>query len=287
MRLLVLMAIASSVASAQEAPSCLKQLERPTADSVRSTFAATVQSFNPQRRLSPLYAGLFAEAVRQELKLPPGLVLPVFEADSIAAPASRSSKRWMAVPSMSVVYGVTVDGGKVTRIRRIAGASDALFDIAVARSLTALDSIGELPPLPDSVGPGPLEISLAIARVPARQVRQEVPNPGVTTPLFIVFSPAYAVEKPIRRGADFGQFIPEPPTKRTDEGVSVRVVVDAAGLAEQTSMHVVAYSSAGYIRNVFEMIPNWHFQPLVLNGCPVPAIEELTFTANRNSPTKP
>jgi hypothetical protein len=282
-----MLALASSVAPAQEAPSCLKQLDRPTADSVRSTFAVTVQSFNPQRRLPAMYAGLYAEGLRQELKLPPGLVLPVFEADSITAAASPSSKRWMAVPSMSVVYGVTVDSGKITRIRRIAGASDPAFDIAVARSLATLDSIGELPPLPDSVGPGPLEMSFAIARVPARQVRQEIPNPGVTTPLFIVLSPAYVVERPIARGADFGQFIPEPPTKRADEGVSVRVVVDAAGVAEQTSMHVVAYSSAGYIRNVFEMIPNWHFQPLVLNGCPVPAIEELTFTAGMKGTSAP
>jgi hypothetical protein len=234
-----------------------------------------------------MYTGLFAEGLREGLKLPPGLVLPVFEADSIAPSASPSSKRWMAVPSMSVVYGVTVDSGKVTRIRRIAGASDAAFDIAIARAVVEMDSTGGLPPLPDSVGPGPLEISIAIARVPARQVRHEISNPGETTPLFIVLSPAYLVERPIGRGADFGQFIPEPPSKRADEGVSVRVVVDAEGLAEQTSMHVVAYSSAGYIRNVFEMIPNWHFQPLVLSGCPVPAIEELTFTAGMKATSTP
>ena len=51
-------------------------------------------------------------------------------------------------------------------------------------------------------------------------------------------------------------------------------------------MHVLAYSSTGYIRSVFDMIPNWKFQPLMLSGCPVPAIEELTFTAGMKSTPK-
>ena len=282
-----LTALVSSEARAQDAPSCMQQLDRPTADSVRSTFAATVQSFNPQRQLPPWYAGLLGEGLRQELRLPPNLVLPVFEADSFATSASLGPKRWMAVPSMSVVYGVTLDGGKITRIRRIAGASHAAFDIAVTRALVAVDSSSGLPPLPDSIAGGPLEVSFTIARVPARQVRPAIPTSGVATPLFIVLSPANVVGTPIGRGKDFGQFIPRPPSKREDEAVSVRIVVGPDGDAEQTSMQVVAYSSADYIRNVFEMIPNWHFQPMVLNGCPVSALEELTFTASTKTTSSP
>jgi len=190
----------------------------------------------------------------------------------------------MAVPSMSVVYGVTIDSGKIARIRRIAGASSVPFDVAVATALTALDSSATLPPLPQELGPEPLEISLAIGRMP---LREKNPATGVpVTPLFLVLSPAQKVGKPVTRGPDFAQFIPQPPTKRDDESVTVRVVVGPDGLVDQESMHVLAYSSTGYIRNVFDMIPNWKFQPLVLNGCPVPAIEELTFSAAQGTSPK-
>jgi hypothetical protein len=273
---------------AQSAQACMDRLATPTADSVRSTFAATVQSFNPRRALPPTYAELLAEGVREALKLPPNLVFPVFEADSIPTSASPGTKSWMAVPSMSVVYGVTIDSGKITRIRRIAGASSMPFDLAVATALTVLDSSALLPPLPAELGPEPLEISLAIGRVPLRQTRPAIANPGVpVTPLFIVRTPARTVSKAVDRGPGFAQFIPQPPTKREDEAVTVRVVVASDGSIDQESMHVVAYSSAGYIRSVFDMIPNWKFQPMVLNGCAVAAIEELTFTQGSSGGTKP
>ncbi|MDB4890365.1 MAG: hypothetical protein JWL61_2220 [Gemmatimonadetes bacterium] len=276
---LVVTTFASSQARAQNARACMDRLAPPTADSVRSTFAATVQSFNPRRPLPPTYAELLGEGLRQELKLPPGLMFPVFEADSIPTKASPATKTWMAVPSMSVLYGVTIDSGKITRIRRIAGASSISFDVAVATALTVLDSSASLPPLPPELGPEPLEISVAIGRMPLRQMRASNINPGVpVTPLFIVLSPAHVVSQPVSRGADFSRFIPQPPTKRDDEAVVVRVVVGPDGLVDQESMHVLAYSSTDYIRSVFEMIPNWKFKPLMLMGCEVSAIEELTFT---------
>jgi hypothetical protein len=270
---------ASAQVFAQDAPACLARLTIPPTDSVRSTFAATVQSFNPRRPLAPTFAELLAEGIREGLKLPPGLVFPVFEADSIPTKASPGTKAWMAVPSMSVLYGVTIETGKIARIRRIAGASSMAFDIAIANALSVLDSSGSLPPLPQELGPEPLEISVAIGRMPLRQMRPAAIGAGVpTTPLFIVLSAAYMVSQPVSRGPDFSRFIPQPPTKRDDEAVVVRVVVGPDGLVDQESMHVLAYSSTGYIKSVFEMIPNWKFQPLMLNGCAVSAIEELTFT---------
>jgi hypothetical protein len=124
--------------------------------------------------------------------------------------------------------------------------------------------------------------------MPLRQMRPAAIGAGVpTTPLFIVLSAAYTVSQPVSRGPDFSRFIPQPPTKRDDEAVVVRVVVGPDGLVDQESMHVLAYSSTGYIRSVFEMIPNWKFRPLMLNGCAVTAIEELTFTASQKNTTAP
>ena len=279
--------LAVPAAHAQGPRGCVDLLAAATPDSVRSTFAATVQSFNPRRALPPAYAELLADGLREELKLPQGMAFPAFEADSIPTKAAPAAKAWMAVPTMSVMYGVTIDSGKITRVRRIAGASSVPFDIAVARAFTVLDSAGSLPPLPKELGTEPLEISVAIGRVPLRQLSASRINSAPATPLFIVLSPALPVTKPVGRGADFSRFIPQPPTKREDEAVVVRVVVGADGLVDQESMHVMAYSSTAYIRNVFDMIPNWTFQPLVLNGCPVAAIEELTFTAGQKSSTAP
>jgi hypothetical protein len=285
---LLVTTLGSSLALAQDARVCLVRLGTPTADSVQSTFAATVQSFNPRRPLPTLYAGLLGEGLREQLKLPPGLVFPVFEADSIATKASPSAKTWMGVPSMSVVYGVTIDSGKMSRVRRIAGASSGAFDLAVAHALTVLDSSGVIPPLPQELGPEPLEISVAIARVPLRALHPAITNPGVpVVPLFLVLSPAYEVTRRVGPGPEFARSTPQPPTKREDEAVIVRVVVGADGLVGQESMQVVAYSSTGYIRNVFETIPDWRFKPLVLSGCPVPAIEELTFTAAQGASNRP
>jgi hypothetical protein len=282
------MMLGTSPLRAQTPPACGDRLATPSADSVRSTFAATVQSFNPRRPLPTTYAELMGEGIRQELKLPPNLVFPVFEADSIPTSATPGTKAWLAVPSMSVVFGVTLDSGRITRIRRIAGGSSLPFDLAVATALTALDSSGSLPPLPQELGPEQLEISVAIGRVPVRQLHPAITNPGVpVVPLFIVLSPAHVVSQPVGPDADFARFIPHPPTKREDEAVIVRVIVGSDGLADQASMHVVAYSSTGYIRNVFEMIPNWHFQPMMLNGCAVAAIEELTFTAGMKTSSRP
>lgn len=280
--------IAASPARAQELRACLQRLDAPTADSVRSTFAATVQSFNPRRPLPTTYAELVGEGLRQELKLPPDFVLPVFEADSIAPLASPSTKSWMAMPSMSVVFGVTVMAGKITRIRRIAGASSTPFDASVMNALMVLDSLSGLPPLPAALGVEPLEISVAIARVPQRETHPAITTPGVPTiPLFIVRSPAYPVTQRVVPGPDFSRFAPQPPTKREDEAVIVRVLVMDDGSVEPGSMQVTAYSSTGYIQSVFDMIPNWRFKPMQLLGCPVPAIEELTFTPAQKGATKP
>lgn len=273
-------ALVTSVGHAQDARVCAVRLESPTPDSVRSTFAATVQSFNPRRPVPTIWAGMLGEGVHQRLTLPPGLIFPVFEPDSIAPAASPAVKTLMAVPSMYAVFGVTVEAGKFTRIRRIAGASSDAFDLAVTRALVVLDSSSELPPLPQELGPDPLEISLAISRMPQREVHPVMSNPDVPVmPLFIVRSPARAVDKPITRGADFSRFVPQPPTKREDEAVMVRIVVTPDGFVDPGSMQVLAFSSTGYIKSVFDMIPNWQFKPLVLAGCAVPAIEELTFTA--------
>jgi hypothetical protein len=255
---------------------------------VRSTFAATVQSFNPRRPLPTTFAELLGEGVQQELKLPSNLVLPIFEADSIESKAAAGQKAWMAVPSMSVVLGVTIEAGKITRIRRIAGSSGVMFDAAVAQALMVLDSSSALPPLPQEIGPDPLEISLAIMRVPAREIHPAITSPGVAvTPLFRVLSPAHAVAQRIQPGADFSKFLPQPPTKRDDEAVIVRISVMPDGLVDLGTMQVIAYSSTGYIKSVFDMLPNWKFQPMMLNGCAVPAIEELTFTAGQKNTTAP
>jgi hypothetical protein len=271
--------LVASHAQAQESPACIEKLLGPTADSVRSTFAATVQSFNPRRQLTKSYAELLADGLRQELKLPHPLVLPVYETDSISPLASPATTKWMAVPSMSVVFGVTLDSGKIVRLRRIAGASSVSFDVAVMGALARLDSSGALPPLPDSLGPAPLEISLSIGRLPMRTIQRAMMNPlEAVVPLFVARSPAHPVTQLVGHGADFGQFVPQPPTKRPDEAVIVRVAVGPDGVVDQRSMQVLAYSSTGYIQSVFDMIPNWHFTPLQLSGCPVSALEELTFT---------
>jgi hypothetical protein len=280
-RFLLALAIAifAPQAHAQESPACAEKLLAPTADSVRSTFVATVQSFNPRRQLTKAYAELFADGLRQELKLPRPLMLPVYETDSITPLASPATKKWMAVPSMSVVFGVTLDSGKIVRQRRIAGASSVTFDVAVMDALARLDSSGALPPPPDSLGAAPLEISLSIGRLPTRTIQRVMMNPlEAVVPLFFARSPALPVTQLIGHGADFGQFVPQPPTKRPDEAVIVRVAVGPDGVVDQGSMQVVAYSSTGYIQSVFDMIPNWHFTPLQLSGCPVSALEELTFT---------
>jgi len=279
---------ASSVMYAQDVSTCAAKLETATPDSVRSTFAATVQSFNPRRPLPTTFGELLGEGLQQELKLPPDLVLPIFEADSIESKAAAGQKAWMAVPSMSVVLGVTIEAGKITRIRRIAGSSGITFDAAVAQALMALDSSSALPPLPQEIGPDPLEISVAIMRVPARELHPAITSPGVAvTPLFRVLSPAHVVAQRIQPGADFSKFRPQPPTKRDDEAVIVRISVMPDGLVDLGTMQVLAYSSTGYIRSVFDMLPNWKFQPMILSGCAVPAIEELTFTAGQKSTTSP
>jgi TonB C terminal len=277
----------ASPVPAQES-ACIEKLFEPTRDSARSTFAATVQSFNPRRQLPVSFAELFADGVHQELKLPQPLVLPVFEADSIAPLASPTEKKWLAVPSMSVVFGVTLDAGKIVRVRRIAGSSSATFDVAVMSALARLDSSGALPPLPDTLGPAPLEISLAIGRVPLRTVHRLITNPlEAVVPLFFARSPAHAVSRSVGRGVDFLAYVPQPPTKRPDEAVIVRVLVQPDGDVQQESMQVLAYSSADYIRNVFEMIPNWHFVPMQVGSCAVPALEDLTFAPGLNASRKP
>ncbi|MEO8335570.1 MAG: hypothetical protein ABI664_11390 [bacterium] len=284
---LALTLLAAATLHAQDSAACKARLSAPTPDSAHSTYAATIQSFNPRRQLPTTFAALFGQGFQQEFKLPASLVLPVYESDSIVS-RTTSAKAWMAVPSLSVTFGITIDGGKISRIRRIAGVSDAAFDIAVARALTNLDSSALLPPLPEALGPDPLEISLVIARVPLRELHPAIPNPDVSvTPLFLVLSPANAVTRSIGRGAGFAKFIPQPPTKRDDEAVTVRVVVFPDGTVDQGSMQVIAYSSTGYIKNVFDAIPDWQFRPLMVNGCAVPAIEELTFTAAQNAASRP
>ncbi len=285
---LALSTLALASAQAQDAPTCMQRLDAATPDSVRSTFAATVQSFNPRRPLPTPYAELFANGLRQELKIPANVVFPVFEAGSMPTKASPSRTAWMAVPSMSVVFGVTIDAGKISRIRRIAGASGTAFDVAVMNALTMLDSTSALPPLPDALGTEPLEISVAIMRVPSHVVHPVITNPNVpAVPLFLVRSPAFAVSQRAAPGAGFAKFVPQPPTKRDDEAVIVRVTVRPDGVVDQASMQVIAYSSTGYIKSVFDAIPDWKFQPMVLNGCAVPSMEELTFSAAPTASGRP
>ena len=273
----------TSSAGAQER-SCTDVLRDPPRDSLRSTFITTIVSGDAARPLPVTYAQMIVEGLRQELKLPSALVLPAYEADSILPKppnaATEPVKQWMAVPSMSVLFGVTIDSSRIGRVRRLSGVSSPAFDSSVVSAFARLDSGGLLPPLPSEIRSGPLEISLTIARLGLRGRSEVLSNPNATSmPLFIVRSPAFPVSQPVVPLPQFAAAQPSIAAAGAQEGARVRLLVTPDSTADRRTMQVIAFSSMPYLRSVFDAVPKWRFVPLAIRGCPVAALEELQFTA--------
>ena len=186
----------------------------------------------------------------------------------------------MAVPSMSVLFGVTIDSARIRRVRRLSGVSSPTFDSSIVAAFARLDSGALLPPLPADLRSGPLEISLTIARLGLRDRTSVMSNPNATSmPLFIVRSPAFPVSQPLVALPEFTAAPPLAARPTGEEGARVKLLVTPDSTADRRTMQVIAFSSMPYLRAVFDAVPRWRFVPLAIRGCPVPALEELQFRA--------
>lgn len=276
-----LLALASGVAAAQSAASCAERLATPTADSLVVTFATSVSSFDVKRPLPGPYASLLGEGLREQLRLPSPLMFTAYRsepADTVSPP-----RTFRALPALSALYGVTLDGAHLRDARLLSGTVSPDFDLAVRNALVALDSSGDLPPLPDSTNAGPLELRIAIARdTPSPFL---VPAAPATVPLFRVRLPVREVTQTVRPRGKFSALIPSGFRPKGSGSIMFEMRVSDTGEVDPASVRILSFSSMELAQAVFPRIAKMQFEPLQVGGCPVTSLEVMG-TAYESTPMR-
>lgn len=276
-----LLALAGRAVTAQSGASCTDRLATPTADSVLVTFAATVTSFDDKRQLPGSYASLLGEGLREQLRLPSPLLFTAYASER--ADTISTTRTLRALPALSALYGVTLDGAHFRDARLLSGTVSAGFDLAVRNALAGLDSSGDLPPLPDSTHAGPLELRIAIAR--------DNPSPVIVAagpaavPLFRVRLPAREVTQDLRPRRRFQSLIPSDFRPRGSGSIMFEMRVGDTGEVDPASVRILSFSSMELVQAVFPRIAKMQFEPLQVAGCPVTALETMG-TAYETTPVK-
>ena len=280
----VVLASTCRVLSAQSAPDsvqCRVTLNAASRDSVSTRLSISVSPFDTANRLSASFRGLIGTGIHQFLSLPKPMPLHVYE----AGPAPSGMDTAFATLTLQGAYrAIMLRDGHLTHIRAVGGTRDEAFDAAVVHALEALNASEMLPPPSPSAatfhGDG---LDLRIVITPgATALRPE----AINTPTAEGITPLLLLRLPIRRvtrseGLKPGNRPPTYPTVLRNANIEGKTmfefVVDANGRADLTTVQVISATAEQFVKAVLDALPGLRFEPLQLEGCPVPVLARMPF----------
>jgi TonB family protein len=184
----------------------------------------------------------------------------------------------------SVYLATLLRDGHLTHIRAVGGTRDDAFDAAVVHAIEALSASDLLPPptAPAVTFRGDsLDLRILITpdtiEPPARAVTS--PTAEGETPVLHLRLPVRRVTRPVRpKAGNRAPWYPEDLRRASVEGRTIfEFVVDADGRTDLTTVQVMSATAPQFIKAVLDALPELKFDPLHVEGCPVPVLVQMPF----------
>jgi len=290
LRLLFTLVLASSgpVLGAQSAPDsvqCRVALTAASPDSQSTRISIMVDPVDTANHLTRSYAGVIGAGIRQFLSVPKPMPLHVYD-DRTALMHGGRSDSGFAVLTLRSAYRATLHrDGHLTRIRVVSGTRDEAFDAAIVQAMEQLSVSELLPPpsAPDATFRGD-SLDLRVLVTPeaisltARGVSGQ-PALGLT-PIMLLRLPIRHITREVRvKPSGHGPVYPEDLRRAGVEGSTLfEFVVDTSGRADLGSVAVMSSSAPQFIRAIVDVLPDLRFEPMYVEGCPVPLLTQQPFT---------
>jgi len=280
------LASAGHVLSAQSAPDsvqCRVTLAAASRDSQSTRLSIRISPFDTTNRLSASFRGLIGTGIHQFLSVPRPLPLHVYDAGPTP---SRPGDTAFATLTLSGVYrAILLRDGHLTHVRAVGGTRDEAFDAAVVRALEALSASEMLPPpLPPATTFGGDSLDLRIAVTPDALGPRPSSVTGFRTAEGV--TPVLLLRLPIRRvtrsdSPKPGNRPPKYPTDLRNAGIEGKTmfefVIEANGRVDLTTVQVVSATAQQFVKAVLDALPDLRFEPLYVEGCPVPVVARMPF----------
>ncbi|MES2177346.1 MAG: TonB family protein [Gemmatimonadota bacterium] len=260
-----MLAISGKGLSQQSAAACVTTLSAPTRDSIPLTVGLRVHALDALSDLPETYQQLFGDGVRQFLRPPTPLQL-----DAYATERDMNDVERVAHLTLEVALKATMRrNGRIENVRITGGTRTADFDDALLAAITAMDTSGGLPPVPDSIDLGSDTIPISVT-ILTNDSRTKLAS-GIEVPLFQFKTPLRPVSRPLSTMPGTAALgYPRSLRGSNISGTAVlSYVVRPDGKADMPTIIAWRADHREFLRTVIEALPAFRFEPLQVEGCPV------------------
>ena len=282
------LALAGHALSAQSAPDsvqCRVTLAAASRDSVSTRLSIRVSPFDTANRLSASFRGLIGTGIYQFLSVPRPLPLHVYDAGPTPTRPGGTDTAFATLTLTGVYRAILLRDGHLTHIRAVGGTRDEAFDAAVVRALEALSASEMLPPPspPANTFHGD-SLDLRIVITPDGLSFRPSSAAGFRTAEGV--TPVLLLRLPIRRvtrsdSPKPGNRPPKYPTDLRNAGIEGKTmfefVIEANGRVDLTTVQVISATAEQFVKAVIDALPDLRFEPLYVEGCPVPVVARMPF----------
>lgn len=270
--------------SATDSAQCRVSLSAASRDSQSTRISILISPFDTVNRLSASFSSLVGTGIHQFLSVPTPMPLHVYDQRSAFSRPGRADTAFATLTLRSAYRAILLRDGHLTHIRAVGGTRDEAVDAAVVHAMEALSASDLLPPLsPPITAFGGDSLDLRIVVTPdlvglLPQALSSSAAEGVT--------PLLGLRLPIRRitraiGPRAGNRAPLYPADLRKAGVEGKTVfefvVDADGRPDLTTVQVMSATAPQFLKAVLDALPDMRFEPLQVEGCPVPALVQMPF----------
>jgi TonB family protein len=281
---------AATTLSAQSVPDtarCRIALSAPARDSVTAGVSIRISPFDSSDRISKHYQSLIGLGIRQFFIVPQPLELGTYGTHmrlSRSESTDRVDTIGASLTLQSAYRAVLHRDGRITNVRAVGGTRDRGFDEAVVRAISDLGESQYLPPAdaPAAIFRGD-GLDIRIAVTPDQTIRSmssaAADSAEEVTPLVRTRLPIRRITSQARpKGDSHGPRYPLDLRMANVEGKTVfDFVIDRNGAPMLSTVQVVSTTATQFVDAVLEFLPTLHFDPMTVEGCPVPVLVRMPF----------
>ena len=241
---------------------------------VRDTIFASLRRVDSPAPITPDFARLFLDEVREFWKPPTPLTLPTYRAYSytIGADTVDAARAWFALEVTFVVRA----SGRLGDLVALASSTSVAIDESVTTALLAADSANALPALGDTAVDS-MTVALAVT------MRRD--TQGVTMPLLSVVNAVVSPAAPAMAARDTSTawIAASPPGDVAAGTERIHFVIDERGRVMPGTMRALDAPGDRALQRARAELPRWRFAPAVVRGCAVKSIVEQRFTVRADA----
>jgi hypothetical protein len=274
--------VQASAAQQLNAAGCREMLSAPTHDSIAVRVMMLVTSFDTASAITNDYRAIFVQAVRQELKLPQPLPVDMYYQYQTKMVNGFLTGPMSVGPGVAGDYRATMKrDGHIVNARVVGGARTKAFDDAVLAAIRAVGDSQAAPPFVEHMRGDTIELRISVR--PASTLLQRAPG----QPPEARGEPLFAMRVP-SLGSPSAEATPDPknphpryPTLaikgKADGSTIAEFIVLPDGRVDVGSLQFLSATAVEFVSSVLEIMPDYRYTPLSVNGCPVATIQRQWF----------